>query len=160
MGYCVSSELAGRCAVRTRGRMGISARHDASPTCLLMLAAGGFILCLVGLSMMLWSAKRDPWAGLVVADQWRSYTTDEFRGLRWRWSYERDGAIQAPFPFCPRCDLQLSPDSKSQFSSTVSFHCDDCGRNFGPEEHSWPELRSLIGRLIDRKIRAGKYPKV
>lgn len=94
-----------------------------------------------------------------VAEPWRSYTSDLFDGLRWRWRYE-NGAINHLFSFCPACDYQVLPDNMSRFSPTVGFHCDGCGRNLGAQEGPYENLVSRVTRLIQQKLRNGDWHEV
>lgn len=92
-----------------------------------------------------------------ASDSWRSYTEDDFLGLRWRWKYFQSGTLEHPIPFCPHCDYQVFPHHASAYNviERIGFHCDSCGRNLPEFNESFESLRSKIERFIQQKVRAG-----
>jgi hypothetical protein len=91
---------------------------------------------------------------------WRSYTTDEFFGIRWRWHLNANGAVDGIHSFCPGCDFQVFPRNVSYFGTSaprIAFKCDDCGRNIGEFEIPYEEMESRVERLIQKSIRAGTW---
>jgi hypothetical protein len=92
---------------------------------------------------------------MAVAEGWRTYTEDEFLGLRWRWKYFSSGKLEDPIPFCPACDYQVFPHHASAYNviERIGFHCDSCGRNSPEFDESFESLRSKIERFVQQKIR-------
>jgi hypothetical protein len=88
-----------------------------------------------------------------------TYTSDHFFGLKWAWTYEGTN-IELKAVLCARCDYQVGPDSASMFDSRVRFHCDSCGHTVPVEGQSWDSLQSVVMRLVQQKLRTGKYPKL
>lgn len=88
-------------------------------------------------------------------DNWRTYTEDEFFGLRWRWKYFQSGKLEHPIPFCPSCDYQVFPHHASAYNviERIGFHCDSCGRNLPEFDESFESLSSKIERFIQQKLR-------
>jgi hypothetical protein len=112
-----------------------------------MVGTGLSVLLVAGLIVILWKAKKEA----QNSSEWLSYTSDNFYELKWVWGYEgREVVLRAVE--CPRCGFRLNPASSSQFSSRVSFYCDNCGRTI-PVEYSWQELQSVVRRLIELKLR-------
>lgn len=103
------------------------------------------------------SIRRSPAAEAANADDWSSYTEDEFLGLRWRWKYFPSGGLEHPIPFCPACDYQVFPHHASAYRAIerIGFHCDSCGRNLPEFDESFDSLRSKIERFVQQKIRSG-----
>jgi hypothetical protein len=89
----------------------------------------------------------------------RSYTTDIFFGLRWRWTYASGMQILNKATCCPNCDYQVYADAASAFSAIdrISFHCENCGRNLGEFTESVASLENRVDRLIQLKIRNGSW---
>lgn len=94
-----------------------------------------------------------------ASENWRTYTEDEFLGLRWRWKYFASGSLEHPIPFCPHCDYQVFPHSASAFNAIerIGFHCDSCGQNLPEFNESFESLRSKIERFIQQKVRTGVW---
>jgi len=90
---------------------------------------------------------------------WRTYTQDEFLGLRWRWNYFPSGNLEDPLPFCPHCDYQVHPHHASAYTAIerIGFHCDSCGRSLPIFEESFESLQSKVRRFIQQKIRTGDW---
>jgi hypothetical protein len=86
---------------------------------------------------------------------WRSYTTDDFFGLRWRWRYESSGTPVDITCFCPRCDYQVYPDNYSPFRrfGEIKFQCDSCGSGLAEFEESYQSLENKVARFIQQKLR-------
>jgi hypothetical protein len=92
------------------------------------------------------------------APDWRSYTSDSFLGLRWRWQY-LSGSISNLHTFCPHCDYQVFPKNASAFMAVdrISFNCDYCHQNLGAFDESYASIESKIERFIQQKIRNGTW---
>jgi hypothetical protein len=90
---------------------------------------------------------------------WRNYKTDNFLGLRWRWSYFKDGGIYEMHTFCPNCDFQVYAEDASAYRAVdrISFHCDSCGQRLGEFNESYASLESKVKRLVQQKIRNGSW---
>jgi hypothetical protein len=124
---------------------------------LLVLIAALFVLMVIGIAVSMHQPEKNPFDNLVpiAGLGWRTYTTDDFYQIRWRWRY-RDGEITDLMAFCPPCDYQMAPIG---LMNEVSFHCDLCARNYNIRESSWDSLRNIIQRRIQQKLRAGTYSK-
>lgn len=85
------------------------------------------------------------------------YTADRFLDVDWHWNYYADDVVSLT-PLCPRCQFQLSPIRSSAFRAIdhISLRCENCGfkRDF---ELNWPQVYSLVERLIHRSVRTGEY---
>jgi hypothetical protein len=92
-------------------------------------------------------------------EDWRSYKTDMFFGLRWRWRYFEDGQPYETHTFCPHCDFQVYPTNASAFRSVdrIAFHCDSCGQNLGAFDEPLELLENKVKRFIQQKIRNGRW---
>jgi hypothetical protein len=116
------------------------------------------ILCLLSLisiviiCLILWQAVLPTKSATV---SWRSYTTDTYFNIRWRWKYFDDGSIYETNTFCPHCDFQVFPIDVSnyRFIDHIAFGCDSCGRHLGEFNESIDSLQSKTRRLIQQKIR-------
>lgn len=85
---------------------------------------------------------------------WRTYTTDTFYGLRWRWNYY-GGKVSGLHTFCPYCDYQVFPMDVSAFRAVdhIAFKCDSCGRNIAEFQEPYSLIESKVERFIHQKIR-------
>lgn len=94
-----------------------------------------------------------------TAPSWRSYTTDLFFGLRWRWRYFDDGQIYDAHTFCPYCDFQVYAQDVSSYRviDHIAFHCDSCGRRLAEFQESFTSLENKTKRFIQQKIRSGTW---
>jgi hypothetical protein len=92
---------------------------------------------------------------------WRSYTTDNYFGLRWRWKYYQDGGIYDVYTFCPHCDFQVFPYDASGYRiiDRIGYQCDSCGRDLGQVDESRDSLENKVIRLIQQKLRTGLWPR-
>ena len=85
-----------------------------------------------------------------------TYTTDLFHGVRWRWRLNQKGSPYDIAVFCPKCDMQLQPDS-GQFGISTLFYCDKCDVAFEGIHMPFRELENWILREIQRKLRTGDW---
>ena len=92
---------------------------------------------------------------------WRSYKSDIYFGLRWRWKYFQDGSIHDVFTFCPYCDFQVFPYNTSSYRiiDRIGYHCDSCGRDLGQLDESQDSLEDKVIRLIQQKLRNESWPR-
>lgn len=92
---------------------------------------------------------------------WRSYKTDIYFGLRWRWKYFQGGAIHDVNTFCPLCDFQVFPYNASAYSiiDRIGYHCDSCGSDLGQLDESQGSLENKVIRLIQQKLRNGSWQR-
>jgi hypothetical protein len=123
----------------------------------LILVAVLFVLLLIGVAASLRS-KTDPYGKLVsFAADWRSYTSDDFFNLKWRWLYQgREIVLNA---YCPKCDYQVYPDDLSDFARHINFYCDSCKRRIVTQNETWGSLKDKVTRFVQQKIRTGTYPR-
>lgn len=86
-----------------------------------------------------------------------SYTHDSFHGLLWRWRWSSDGDIHSIVPFCPSCDLQISPRPEGAYEAVAPmvFRCHDCGVKHHEVPHGtlWSEVEHDIRVRIQRIVR-------
>jgi len=85
---------------------------------------------------------------------WRSYTTDEFYGLRWRWRYLLDtGTPDGLASFCPHCDFQVYPENASPFRAVdqIVYRCDSCNQPLSSFDESPIALEKKVARSIQQK---------
>lgn len=90
---------------------------------------------------------------------WRTYQTDIFYNLRWRWHYLENGNIHNLVTFCSYCDFQVYPraDSAYHIVNRIEYECESCGKNWGNFEESPASLEDKVKRFIQQKIRNGKW---
>lgn len=107
------------------------------------------------LAIALWQAIR-PTAEAIDC---RSYISDGFLNLRWRWSYYYDGGLGDIHSFCPHCDFQVFPVNASAYSAVdrIEFHCDSCQRSLATFEEPYASVESKVRRFIQQKIRNGEW---
>lgn len=90
---------------------------------------------------------------------WRSYMSDLYFNLRWRWKYFDDGQIYDVHTFCPHCDFQVYAQDRSSFHAIdhIEFHCESCNRNLAEFEESFKSIENKTKRFIQQKIRNGTW---
>ncbi len=117
-----------------------------------LLAAASLLL----LGLVAWIVFTD---GKPLGPDWNSYTSDNFFGLRWRWRYSA-GKITDLNTYCPQCDYQVFPHNASSFKviERIGFICDVCSKPLEGFDGSYPEMESKVERLIQQKVRTGKWP--
>lgn len=114
------------------------------------------------LGIIIWQETASPGSS---AEKWRSYRSDEFLELRWRWSFLDNGEPYQLTTFCPKCDFQLFGKSENLFLSglsgatySVTFSCDHCGnKRFGVFEGSYDDMERYVKRCIQLKLRNGTW---
>jgi hypothetical protein len=121
------------------------------PHWVLLLIVSGLLMLVTLAVVVIVAVIRD---GPAPQPSWRSYTTDMFLGLRWRW-WNAEGTFHGLYPCCPRCDLRLRPDSVYR-GGTVAFQCEDCG-NVVQLSASYDEVIDQVTRFIDRNMRTGNF---
>jgi hypothetical protein len=86
---------------------------------------------------------------------WRSYTTDIFFKLRWRWKYLEDDSFIDIYTYCPHCDYQVYPKDSASYHmiNNISYHCESCGRNLLELQETFASLSNKVVRLAQQKIR-------
>lgn len=93
---------------------------------------------------------------------WQSYTQDEFKGLVWRWQYDRSGHTTNLRAFCPKCDYQMPATQSHHYgvgNIHVGFLCEACKGTIKEFPCSYRALEDTIRRFIDQKVRNGTWPK-
>jgi hypothetical protein len=85
---------------------------------------------------------------------WKSYRSDLFFGIRWRWNYFGSGEIYDVHTFCPRCDFQLY--AKDSYRSIV-FFCESCDQHLGAFDETYDSLENKTKRFIQQKLRNGTW---
>jgi hypothetical protein len=123
---------------------------------LLTLPTVAVVLFAIGISVI--DRKREPQHRAAAAG-WRSYTSDTFLGLLWRWSYISDGMPGGLASFCPHCDFQVYPHDASGFRSIdqIAYHCEACDRALVTLDESPHSLHNKVERLIQQKLRNGTW---
>lgn len=98
------------------------------------------------------------WRNLQTSPEpWRRYTSDEFFGLRWRWSYS-GGMLSDLHPFCPHCDYLLISEQLGYAGAPgMGFRCDSCGQQLPTFQEPIDHIKSKVGRLIIQKLRNGTW---
>jgi hypothetical protein len=95
---------------------------------------------------------------------WRNYVSDNFFGMKWRWSWS-NGSLVNLWSFCLSDDTTLV-FREHYFDPTPSmilggrgviFHCETCGREFGPFTEDEKSLSNKAKRQIDRKLRTNEW---
>jgi hypothetical protein len=88
-------------------------------------------------------------------ESWRSYKTDTFLGLRWRWDYLGNSTeVYKLKAYCPVCDLQLDPKDELQPpNASVRFECDICHKDLGGFNETFYALQQKVTYLIERRNR-------
>ena len=102
------------------------------------------------------------WARFFETDartSWKSYTSDIFFGLKWRWKYTTDGSIWEVVSFCPQCDYQVLPQRSSAYNVIIAidYHCESCGRDLAEFTDSYEVLESRVVRSAQQKLRNGTW---
>jgi hypothetical protein len=121
---------------------------------LLMACAAAVLVILVLITWSLIKGSKNSPVG------WKTYTEDEFFGLKWRWRYG-NSSIYGVVCFCPVCDQQVYPQSRSSFRviDRIGFTCDHCSRDLGEFDMNWDTLEDKVTRTVQRKIRTGEWSK-
>lgn len=90
---------------------------------------------------------------------WKSYKTDSFYNLRWRWSYFDDGQINSLTTYCPNCDFQLYAHDLSPFRviDHIGYSCESCRTDICEFQESVGSLESKVRRSIQQKLRNGTW---
>lgn len=90
---------------------------------------------------------------------WKSYVSDIYFNLKWRWRYLDDGFIVDVHTFCPHCDFQVYAEDVSSYRVVdhIAFKCDSCGRALGEFHESYLSLENKTKRFIQQKIRNGTW---
>ena len=96
-----------------------------------------------------------------VGVNWRTFTTDEFFGIRWRWRFDSSGDIYDVNSFCSACDYQVYAHYVGPYKivNRIAYRCEDCDRVLGKFEMSKKELEDRVIRSIQKKLRTGTWPK-
>jgi hypothetical protein len=89
---------------------------------------------------------------------WKTYLSDEFFGLKWRWQYFGD-AMSDMHTFCPNCDFQVYPERASSYIAVdrIAFRCDSCHRELCTFEDSYEAMENQAKRFAQQKIRTGRW---
>lgn len=97
----------------------------------------------------------------IRGETWKSYTTDTFFGIKWRWEYFDSGGIYNLVTFCPDCGYQVYAKNISAFRAIdhIGFQCESCGKPMGDFEMSSDALNNRVERYIHQKIRNGAWKK-
>lgn len=105
-------------------------------------------------------ARRVAASTATPAEDWSSYLSDEFFGMRWRWGLS-EGLPYQVSPFCLNCDYQLDPQNVSSYHAieAICFQCDHCGRTSARFDESWHSLERRVKRSIEQKLRTGTWQK-
>jgi len=119
---------------------------------LLLMLSSLPALLLVVVGLWYWFSGRN---NKIPGRTWKSYTTDDFFGLRWRWSYATGGHPLDLTSFCPHCDFQVYAENISSFRIVdhIDFRCESCGRRLGEFEESYGSLENKVIRFIQQKLR-------
>lgn len=108
---------------------------------LLLIPATIFVIIIIGL--LIGKKKSSPY--------FSSYIKDEVEGVVWEWSWEykklsRKHNIEDLFPFCPKCDCQLS---NMPFGG---YNCPNCSFKKFSYPKSDVEVRMIINQRLNRML--------
>ena len=95
----------------------------------------------------------------VSRESYKSYTSDEFYGLKWRWKYDRFDEIYGLCIFCKTCDYQIFAVDDT-YRGRATFNCEDCGeKTYCKEGVYMDELENRVIRSIQKKLRSDSWVK-
>lgn len=117
-----------------------------------------FIILLFYLAFVTLILGRRFYLDLWKKPTWRDYKEDCFAKMRWIWRYHPVlDEIEDLWCFCPNDSNRLicSPEYPG-----ISFHCEFCGKKFGPTQETLQEIIDRVERQIERKKRSGDWRKV
>jgi hypothetical protein len=119
---------------------------------ILLLCAGLFVLTLSGAAWIVLTGKKSK-------EEYKIYKTDRILDLVWRWRYDSSGEIISLGAFCPKCDMQLAPQSvpDGQGNAKIVYLCDDCGDAAKVFPGILIEVESLVKRHIQKRLRSGNW---
>jgi hypothetical protein len=115
------------------------------------------VLCTLGVGGILVLAVLADRMPKEPARRWQDYLSDEFHGIRWRWRYSSTDSIRDVCPFCPQCDMQISPHPSAYIGAGITvFECDNCSfeRRI---EREYDGIEHLIQRSIQQKLRNNSW---
>lgn len=89
---------------------------------------------------------------------WRSYTTDYFFGLNWKWSYRGEN-INDLFSFCPECQYQIFANSVGGYDMARCYQyvCDDCGYCAQDSDVEPEMLKHRVKLKIQKNLRTEEW---
>jgi len=87
---------------------------------------------------------------------WKSYTSDNFYGVTWRWRYSYTDDIFGLHCFCPKCYMLVDPHH-NYLMNRYDFYCKRCASLKGYLETRDSNLNEIIIREVDRTIRSGEW---
>jgi len=98
-----------------------------------------------------------------VEDNFQSYKSDTFFGLKWRWSYLYEGRISDDdvHCFCANCDHQVYSQDASSYSAVPKYNydCPDCNNSIGNIDESLNQLKRSVILKVQKNIRNGQWQK-
>jgi hypothetical protein len=120
---------------------------------MVILSIPTFIIAIVLAKEKIWLETKNSESG------WRSYKSDIYIKLRWRWKYFDDGGIYDLVSFCSHCDFQVFAQNASAYRvvDRIGFHCDSCDRTLNEIDESIDSLENKIKRFIQQKLRTGAW---
>ena len=96
------------------------------------------------------------------AAPYAAYTSDEFYGLRWRWTVSSNGGFFAMKMFCPKCDFEVTAEEfEANFAGEQGHmcQCDHCKYITILEGVSISNLMDRAAKSAEMKIRNGEWKK-
>jgi len=93
-------------------------------------------------------------------DPRRQYTSDIFHGMNWRWYLDGNLHPHNLRCFCPEDSTRLVYSNDSLWERSATFHCETCGRRWGPIDGNQHDAIAMIERQIERKINTGEWKQV
>jgi len=89
----------------------------------------------------------------------KDYTTDNFFGVLWRWSYLYSDDLAG---FCPNCQTRLVIRREYGYGDgdKTSFYCETCNKNRATLDGDRQFAFGTVWRQIERKINTGKWKEV
>lgn len=90
--------------------------------------------------------------------EYARYTEDTFKGVLWRWEYDKQKAIVNMAPYCAQDDAHLADWPDEQWGLT-NLRCVMCEYSLRVEG-TLQDLESIVKKQIDQKIRSGDWRSV
>lgn len=90
----------------------------------------------------------------ISSRSWRSYVEDTFDGVLWRWRYVAS-EISDLRAYCIQCDGSLVAHHDGFLR--VVLHCEHCGKVRLSRQGTLVDLKGVITRRIDRKLRTEEW---
>jgi len=118
---------------------------------------GVFLVGVIDVLLLLYALKRIilDWQEKSRKNSPLAYTEDRFYGVLWRWNMSGVCNPVDPLAFCPRCDMQFSPDPR--YTGTLTpLCCRQCGYTLTIPIEPLKVNENIVCQ-VQRKIRTGEW---